>query len=117
MTSTMEPLVAVADPFGISAGRDRLLAAFAEAERQATGRPGCLRYSFAETVGDPNHFLLIGAWRDRSSYDAHYRSPEFARFQASLHGLLARPSEMITYTISGSTRPVASGQMDPHDAD
>jgi hypothetical protein len=49
--------------------------------------------------------------------DAHYGSESFARFQFSLDGLLARPSEMTVYDVSGSARPVASGPMDPRDAD
>jgi hypothetical protein len=37
--------------------------------------------------------------------------------QLSLHGLLARPSQVTMYSISGSARPVPSGAMDPRDAD
>ena len=117
MTSEAGSVLAIADLFGISGGRSRLLAAFAEAEREAAGQPGCLRYSFAEAVGDPDHFILVSEWRDRTSLDAHYASAGFTRFQQSLHGLLARPSEMTMYAISGSVRPVPSGEMDPRDAD
>ena len=38
-------------------------------------------------------------------------------FQASLHGLLARPSKMVVYAVDGAARPVASRPMDPRDAD
>ena len=117
MTFEAGSVMAIADLFGISRGRRRLLAAFSEAEREAARQPGCLRYSFAEAVGDPDHFILVSEWQDRTSLDAHYASAGFTRFQQSLHGLLARPSEMTLYAISGSVRPVPSGEMDPRDAD
>ena len=111
------PVLAIGDVFGISGRREELLAALAEAERDAVAQPGCVRYSFAATIADPDRFVLVGEWRNRAAMDAHYASEAFARFQFALDGLLARPSEMAMYTISGVVRPVADGQMDPRDAD
>jgi quinol monooxygenase YgiN len=111
------PVLAIADLFGIAGRRDELLAALAEAEREAVALPGCVRYAFAATVADPERFVLVSEWHDRAAMDAHYGSEGFARFQFSLDGLLARPTEMTVYEVSGSTRPVASGPMDPRDAD
>jgi len=111
------PALAIADLFGISGRRDELLAALGQAEREALAQPGCVRYSFAATVADPDRFVLVSEWRDRAAMDAHYGSEGFARFQFSLDGLLARPSEMTVYDVSGSARPLASGPMDPRDAD
>jgi quinol monooxygenase YgiN len=111
------PVLAIADLFGISGRREELLAALADAERAAASAPGCVRYSFAATVADPDRFVLVGEWRDRAAMEAHYSSQAFARFQFALDGLLARPSEMTIYAVSGSERPVASGPMDPRDAD
>jgi quinol monooxygenase YgiN len=110
-------VVAVADLFGISGRRQELRAVLAGAERDAAGQPGCVRYSFAATVGDPDHFVLISEWRDRAAMDAHYASTGFANFQFSLEGLLARPSQMTLYSVSGSARPMSSSPMDPRDAD
>ena len=110
-------IVAVADLFGVSGRRHELMAALTGAEREAAGQPGCVRYSFAATIGEPDHFVLISEWRDQAALDAHYASPGFAGFQSSLHGLLARPSQMTVYSVSGSARPLASGPMDPRTAD
>jgi quinol monooxygenase YgiN len=110
-------VVAIADLYGISGRRQELAALLADAERVAVRRPGCLRYSFAVTIADPDQFLLVSEWRDEAALDAHYGSPEFARFQFSLDGLLARPSQMTVYTVGGSARPLPSGPMDPRDAD
>src|ERR1700758_5253896 len=103
--------------FGIAAGRTELLSLMADAERGAIGQAGCLRYSFTAAISDPDHFVLLSEWQDESALEMHYRSPTFARFQFALDGLLARPSEMTVYSISGSTRPVVSGPMDPPDAE
>jgi quinol monooxygenase YgiN len=111
------PVVAVADMFGISGRRQELRELLAGAERDAAGAPGCVRYAFATSVTDPDHVLLVSEWRDQAAFDAHYASSGFARFQFSLNGLLARPSQMTVYSVSARTRPLASGLMDPRDAD
>jgi quinol monooxygenase YgiN len=110
-------VVAIADLYGISGRRNELIALLAEAERDAAGQPGCIRYSFATTLADPDRFVLVSEWSDQAAMDAHYGSRSFASFQFSLDGLLARPSEMTVYSVSGSVQPVASGPMDPRDAD
>jgi quinol monooxygenase YgiN len=110
-------VIALADMVAKSDGRDELVAALSRAEREAAGQPGCLRYSFAATISQPNHFVLISEWADEAALDSHYASREFASFQFSLYGLLARESELTVYSVSGSTRPLASGPMDPRDAD
>jgi len=110
-------VVAIADLYGIRGRRDELVALLAEAEREAVAQPGCLRYSFAATLADPDRFVLVSEWRDTAAMDAHYGSRAFAAFQFSLDGLLARPSDMTVYSVSGSARPVASRPMDPRDAD
>jgi quinol monooxygenase YgiN len=110
-------VVALADMFGVSGRRQELLSLLAGAERDTAGASGCMRYAFATTVADPDHVVLVSEWRDRASFDAHYASPGFARFQFSLNGLLTRPSEMTVYTVSAATRPLPSRPMDPRDAD
>jgi quinol monooxygenase YgiN len=110
-------VVAIADLFSISGRRQELRAVLVDAERDAACHPGCVRYSFAATVADPDHFLLVSEWQDQAALDAHYASRGFANFQLSLEGLLAGPSQMTLYSISGSTRPLPSSPLDPRDAD
>jgi quinol monooxygenase YgiN len=110
-------VIAIADMIGVSGRRGELLAALAAAERDAAEQPGCIRYSFAETIAEPDHFVLVSEWRDQAAMEAHYSSSRFATFQLSLDGLLARPSEMIVYSVGQSARPLPSGPMDPRDAD
>jgi quinol monooxygenase YgiN len=111
------PVVAVADMFGIAAAHTELRQLLAEHERASAASAGCRRYTFASTLAEPDHFVLVSEWDDEAAMDAHYASEEYAQFQFSLHGLLARPSTMTVYTVTGEVRPVASGPMDPRDAD
>jgi quinol monooxygenase YgiN len=76
-----------------------------------------MRYSFAETIAEPDHFRLFSEWEDQASLDRHYASAGFASFQFTLKGLLARPSDMTVYSVSGSARPVTAGPIDPRHAD
>src|SRR5256885_8287869 len=117
MTSADMAVVAIADLYGISGRREELVALLGDAERDAAAQPGCLRYSFAATLEDPDRFVLVSEWHDRAAMDAHYGSRAFAAFQFALDGLLARPSEMTVHAVSASARPVASGPMDPRYAD
>jgi quinol monooxygenase YgiN len=110
-------VLAVADMYGIGGRRRELIDLLAGARRAAAAESGCVRYDFAEAIGEPDHFVLVSEWQDSPSFDAHYRSSTFASFQFALNGLLARPSEMTVYTVSATGRPVASGPMDPREAD
>jgi quinol monooxygenase YgiN len=110
-------VVVVAEHFGIAGRRNELHALLATAEREARAGDGCLRYTYATSLDDHDHVVLVSEWRDQPALDAHYASPSFARFQFDLHGLLSRPSITTHYQVSQATRPVASGPMDPRDAD
>ena len=110
-------VLAVGDVFGIAGRRPELVAALEAQERAAATEPGCLRFCFAATIADPDRFLLVGEWSDQSALDAHFRTEAFATYQLALDGLLAKPSSMTIHSVSASIRPVASGVMDPRDAD
>lgn len=110
-------IVAIADMYGVSGRRPELIAVLTDGAREALAKPGCIRYRFAAAIDDPDHFVLVGEWRDQAAMDSHYASPGFAGFQRALNGLLARPSQMTVHAVSRSLRPVASGPMDPRDAD
>ena len=113
----MSSVVAIADMFGIAGRRSELVAALEADQRASTGQPGCLRYSFAAAIDEPDHFVLVSEWSDPAAFEAHYASTEFENFQRALNGLLARPSEMTVHTVRETAKPVPSGPMDPRDAD
>src|SRR3954447_14289680 len=110
-------VLAVTDLYGIHGRRDELVALLERSESAASGEPGCRRYTFAATLADPDQFVLVSEWENQEALDAHYASRAFVDFQFGLDGLLARPSEMTAYMVSGAIRPVDTGPMDPRDAD
>jgi quinol monooxygenase YgiN len=79
-----------------------------ETEERARQRPGCVSYSFAETLADPGHFLVVQEWRDQSSLEAHYRSETYADFQAKLELLLVHSSDLRIHLVEETIRPVES---------
>jgi quinol monooxygenase YgiN len=111
------PILVVADMYGIAGRRQELLAALANSERDAAAKDGCLRYTVAATLSDPDHYVVVSEWRDQAAVDAHYSSASFTTFQQSLDGLLSQLSEMTMYDVNEALRPLPSGPMDPRDAD
>jgi quinol monooxygenase YgiN len=110
-------VLAVADLYGIHGRRDELVALLERSERGAVAEPGCRRYTFAASLADPDRFVLVSEWESKEALDGHYGSQTFADFQFGLDGLLARPSEMTVYNVSGTVRPIDTNPMDPRDAD
>jgi quinol monooxygenase YgiN len=110
-------VIAIAEMFGISGRRDELVALLQGSERQAAAEPGCLRYTFAATLADPDRFVLLSEWESVDALDAHYRTREFSDFQFGLEGLLARPSTLTVHSSEAAMRPLNARPMDPRDAD
>lgn len=111
------PVIAIADLFGISGRRAELTALLARTEQHVRRLPGSRRYVFAARLETPDEFVLLSEWDTHGAMDAYHRSDAFARYQFELHGLLARPSEMIVYSATDTVRPVPGGPPDPRDAD
>jgi quinol monooxygenase YgiN len=116
-TGLTSPILAVADVFGMRSARAELVAALATTERAAAEQAGCIRYSFAATVVDPDDYLVFSQWQDWNALTAYCRSSAFAVAQSGLRGLLRRRSASTLYTITESVRPLPSVVMDPWDAD
>jgi quinol monooxygenase YgiN len=110
-------VVAIADMFAINSRRGELVALLERFEAQAAREPGCHRFTFAASLGDPDRFVLVSEWISRAALDEHYGSQAFAEFQFGLHGLLDRPSELAVYEAAGAVRPLNTRPMDPRDAD
>jgi quinol monooxygenase YgiN len=110
------PVIAIAEIFGISGRRSELLELLTRTERHVRALEGVRRYVFAARVDAPDEFVLVSEWDSHDAMAAYHRSEHFANYQLDLHGLLARPSEMIVYSVTEAVRPVFSGPPDPRDA-
>ena len=110
-------ILAIAKMYATAAGTEPLAERLRAFAPSASSQPGCRRYSFSVSLTDPDSFLLVSEWDSQQALDAHYASGVFTDFQAGLHGLLARQSELTIYSVDGVFKPVDSGPMDPRDAD
>jgi quinol monooxygenase YgiN len=79
-----------------------------ETQERARQEPGCVSYSFAETLADPGHFVTVQEWRDQPALEAHYRSETYADFQAKLELLLVHSSDLRIHLVEETIRPVES---------
>ena len=73
-------------------------------------QPGCIRYTFAEMLDDPGHFVVVQQWRDQAAVEEHYRSPEFAGYQEKIAPLLVRTSELRLHVVTEGVRPLDPSQ-------
>jgi quinol monooxygenase YgiN len=75
-------------------------------------QPGCISYTFAQSLEDPSHFLVVQQWRDREALEQHYRSPVYANYQAQIAKQLVQSSELRLHEVKTSYTPVDSSRLD-----
>ncbi len=63
---------------------ERLKDAMATQLAATNAEEGCLYYSFARDVTDPDRLIVSERWRDQAAIDAHFASPHMAAFNAAL---------------------------------
>jgi quinol monooxygenase YgiN len=109
-------IVGLADIYAQIPRREEVRELMRTTQEHARQQPGCVSYTFAETLDDPGHFVVVHEWRDQAALDGHYRSQAFADYQAKIEGLLVRTSDLRLYSVQESVRPIVSSGGDPqHD--
>jgi quinol monooxygenase YgiN len=106
-------IIAIGDIYAQISRREEVRDVMRETQLGVRELPGCLSYTFAETLDDPGHFLVVGQWRDQASLDAHYGSRAFTDYQSRIAELLVRSSELRVHVVQESIRPVPSPGGDP----
>lgn len=82
--------------------RTQALAAALNMARQSQAEAGCRAYEFSVTLDDENTFRLFEQWDDEASLLAHFGTPHFAAFSASLGGMLAAAPSFTRYDVAGA---------------
>jgi quinol monooxygenase YgiN len=109
-------IIAIGDIYAQIPRREEVRDLMRATQSRTRELPGCVSYTFAETLDDPGHFVVVQEWRDRAALDEHYRSQAFVSYQAKIGELLVRASELRLHTVRESLRPVPSLGGDPrHD--
>jgi quinol monooxygenase YgiN len=105
-------LIALGDVYAQIERREQVAELMRATQARAREQDGCVSYTFAETLDDPGHFLIVGLWRDRAALDEHYRSRAFAVYQAKIGEQLVRTSELRLYSVQASVRPVSESALE-----
>lgn len=61
--------------------------------------PGCLWFDWSRSVGDPNEYVLVEAFRDDAAGAAHVRSEHFKQAQRTLPPYLAETPRIVNASI------------------
>ena len=58
--------------------------AIVEMVRASRAEDGCLDYSFARDLADPDTLILFERWRDAAALEAHGKTAHMAEFQKAM---------------------------------
>ena len=64
--------------------------------------PGCLHYSYAADVLDPNILRISELWTDQAAIDAHFKSAHMAAFNRALGTATIESLKVDAYTAEHS---------------
>jgi quinol monooxygenase YgiN len=102
------PIIALGDVFAQIPHLQAVRELMRETQAWARQQPGCVSYSFAETLDDPGHFVIAQEWRDQASLEEHYRSAAYSDFQTKLQLLLLHSSDLRVHLVEETIRPAES---------
>jgi len=102
------PIIALGDVYAQIPHLETVRGLMRETQERAREQPGCVSYSFGETLDEPGHFLIVQEWSDQASLEEHYRSETYADFQAKLELLLVHSSDLRIHLVEKTVRPVES---------
>lgn len=64
------------------------------------GDAGCLSYTFARDLDDPNVFRSFETWESKEAAEAHMQTPHIAAALAAAPSLVAAELEITEYAVS-----------------
>jgi quinol monooxygenase YgiN len=110
-------IVALADISAKIPRLDEVRQVMRDTQQRVREQPGCVSYTFAQTLDDPGHFVLSEEWEDLAALEGHYRSQAFADYQAAIAPLLVRDTDLRVSETRQGLRPVPDGGGDPDPVD
>jgi quinol monooxygenase YgiN len=81
--------------------RERFAALVRRNIAQTRGTPGCIEYTFAVDVTDPNMFHNIEAWSGREALEAHMKSDVMQAAFAEVATLRVLTRDVTAYEVTG----------------
>jgi quinol monooxygenase YgiN len=92
-------LIVIGDATAAPGRRDALVAAAQAVAAAARADGGCIAYSFAADLENPDRILNIEVWADRTALDEHMTHDHTRGFLRALPDLLAREPVMSLYEV------------------
>jgi quinol monooxygenase YgiN len=80
---------------------DRLIPEMQAMVAATNAEDGCLLYSFARDVADPDTLHISERWRDQAALDAHFATPHMAVFNQAIAGATLLGMSVKAYHASG----------------
>jgi quinol monooxygenase YgiN len=65
--------------------------------------PGCVAYTFAASIDDPDRFEIFEEWTDQEALDAHARTGHYRSWGRALRGLEVKRMAIARYEASDRT--------------
>ncbi|WP_116453579.1 putative quinol monooxygenase [Blastococcus litoris] len=84
--------------------RDELVAAARAVASATRTDPGCVAYSFAADLEDPDRILGIEIWADQAALDAHMTHAHTLEFLRVAPGLVVGQPQMSFYEAAATDR-------------
>ena len=103
----------IARVHGVSARSEELRAAAEELAEEAASQDGCLAFDVLLTPGAAAELVVVSAWRSERELRAHFTSEPYGRYVSAVTDLLARPSDVTIYAISGTVHPLPDLSTEP----
>ena len=85
-------------------GREKFAALVARNVADSQGVQGCISYTFAADVRNPNVFHNVEAWTDRPALENHMNSALMQAAFAEVRKLRVLSRDVTAYTVSGSIK-------------
>lgn len=82
-------LIVIGDATAAPGRRDELVAAARAVAAATRGDRGCIAYSFAADVENPDRILSVEVWADRAALDEHMQHDHTKEFMRVAPGLVA----------------------------
>jgi quinol monooxygenase YgiN len=74
-------------PNGVTPG----VAALKQLVAETTKEKDCVRFEVMQQDGRPNHFTVVGVWKDRKGFEAHDAAPYTKDFRERLMPFIGSP--------------------------
>ena len=78
-------------------GRDTLFAALPEFVQTSRREAGCLYFIVAEDTHEPNRFIVIEHWRNKSAFLMHEQSDHGIEFKAQISSIVLGKAPTMVY--------------------